>query len=1037
MNTTRHIFPLLAAIALLFTSVRLPAAPDVPAAPDASATPPISIPQPAPIVLPTPPVPVSLAGDWRFKLDRDNVGDSEKWFTTDLTDKIKLPGILQAQGYGDDISTDTPWVLTLGPPWWGEQAKDLVDHFSQPGHVEVPFLSQPPKHYLGLAWYQRDIDIPDDWKDRRVVLFLERAHWQSTVYVDDKQYASNDSLVAPHVTDLGILTPGRHRLTIRMDNRTMMAGTGHLLDAHSISDQLGATWNGIVGRIELTATTPVWIDDAQAFPDLAKKLVHFKIKIGNETGQPGTGTLRVDFDSQAMEYAPIHVEIPQTGDTTANVTWGATGGTAELDVPLTYSGFSWDEFNPILQHMVVSLKGGAADDVRALTFGLREVSLKDKDLLLNGNPINVRATHFGGDFPLTGYPAMDVATWKRIIQTCKDFGLNGMRFHSWCPPEAAFEAADEMGFYLQPECGMWNTFGTPEMTQRLYDESARILQAYGNHPSFIMLSPSNEPGGSYTTITPEWAAAEYKSDPRRLYSAGTGWGRAQQFTDGAQYAAVANGPAGGTLRNTSGWFGKDFSAVVANAHIPILAHEVGQWCAYPDFDVIKEFTGYLKPSNYDIFQYIAQQKGLDSMDKDFAWASGSFQLACYKEEIEANLRTPGLAGFQLLDLHDYLGQGTALIGVLDAFWYPKSYVTAAVFRQFAGPVVPLVRLARRVFTTDDTLTADAEIYNYGETPLPRSMPNWKIVNAGGVTVASGTFDQRDIPIGKNIALGKISADLAKLPAPAAYTLIVGLDFTQIENSWNFWVYPSKISDQVPADVTVTNSWADARTALAAGKKVLFSPSDADLDPTRSPKMANVPVFWNIQMTVRTPGAPAKFDAMLGLYVNAGHPALAEFPTNYFCDWQWTPLVNGVKSVNLDQFNGVKTANLDEAPPDLQPIVWAIDDWNRDFRLGVIFEAWVGDGSETDGRLVVSAIDVVHPTTPGAQQLRRSLLDYMAGDFTPAATLTLEQAGSLWVGGNPVPAGETVPATPAAPAAPGFNPDLNDGTIPAPAPAPGQ
>jgi hypothetical protein len=290
-------------------------------------------------------------------------------------------------------------------------------------------------------------------------------------------------------------------------------------------------------------------------------------------------------------------------------------------------------------------------------------------------------------------------------------------------------------------------------------------------------------------------------------------------------------------------------------------------------------------------------------------------------------------------------------------------------------------------------------------------------------VASDTLDTRDIPIGKNIALGNISASLAKLPAPATYTLIVGLNYTQIENSWNFWVYPSKISDTVPDDVTVTNSWADARTALAAGKKVLFSPRDADLAPTLSPKMANVPVFWNIQMTVRTPGATPKFDAMLGLYVNAGDPALAEFPTNYYCDWQWTPLVNGVKSVNLDK-----------APRELQPIVWAIDDWNRDFRLGVIFDAWIGDGSDTDGRLVVSAIDLVNPTKPGAQQLRRSILDYMAGDFEPAATLTLEQVGNLWVGGNPAAPDGGAPATPASTTPRAFDPDLNDGTIPPPAAA---
>ena len=102
-----------------------------------------------------------LAGEWRFALDRSDVGTNEQWFAKNLPDKIKLPGILQAQGYGDDISTNTPWVLTLGDAWWKIQPASLRDHFSQPGHVEVPFLSQPPKHYLGAAWYQRDIEIPD------------------------------------------------------------------------------------------------------------------------------------------------------------------------------------------------------------------------------------------------------------------------------------------------------------------------------------------------------------------------------------------------------------------------------------------------------------------------------------------------------------------------------------------------------------------------------------------------------------------------------------------------------------------------------------------------------------------------------------------------------------------------------------------------------------------------------------------------------------------------------------------------------------
>jgi hypothetical protein len=655
--------------------------------------------------------PLSLAGDWRFALDRADAGVKEQWFNRNLADRIKLPGILQAQGYGDEITTTTPWVTTLGDAWWKLQPAALRDHFSQPGHVEVPFIAQPPRHYLGAAWYQRDIEIPATGAGRRFVLFLERAHWETTVWVDDRAFAPNHSLVAPHVTDLGSLAPGRHRLSIRVDNRQIVrdpANDGHGVDSHSVSDSLGATWNGIVGRIELSSTGGIWIDDVQAYPDVAKKSVRLKVRIAAPSDRPGTATLAA-------------------GSVSAPISWPAGGVETEITVPLAADAAPWDEFHPNLQHLTVTLKGSGIDESRAVTFGLREVSHDDKTLLVNGRPVNLRTTHSGGDFPLTGYPATDVTSWRRIFQVCKEYGLNGMRFHSWCPPDAAFTAADELGFYLQPECGMWSPFNPGSVyTQLLEDETARLLRAFGNHPSFILLSPSNEPAGRYQQVTPKWAAAWYEKDNRRLYSAGTGWSDPAQVNGGAQYAALVRFGTG-ELRNTSGWFGKDYRAALENVHIPVLAHEVGQWCAYPDFDVIKEFTGYLRPSNYDIFRYIAEQEGVLDQNHAFARASGRFQLACYKEEIEANLRTPGLAGYQLLDLHDYLGQGTALIGLVDAFWKPKSYVTPIEFRRFNNTTVPLARLTRRVFTTAETLGSEVEIYHFGEAPIAKAKPYWQIV----------------------------------------------------------------------------------------------------------------------------------------------------------------------------------------------------------------------------------------------------------------------------------------------------------------------
>ena len=632
-------------------------------------------------------------------------------------------------------------------------------------------------------------------------------------------------------------------------------------------------------------------------------------------------------------------------------------------------------------------------------------------MLLNGRPVNLRLTHSGGDFPLTGSPATDVASWKKIIQVCQDYGLNGIRFHSWCPPEAAFTAADEMGFYLQPECGMWNDFGSPDMQQRLYDETARLLQAFGNHPSFILLSPSNEPR-NYARFTPQWAAAQYAKDNRRLYSAGTGWSDPSQVSGNVQYATlVAFNRA--QLRNTSGWFGRDYRAALENVHVPVLAHEVGQWCAYPDFDVIKKFTGFLRPGNYDIFKYIAEQQGVLDEDHAFAWASGRFQVECYKEEIEANLRTPGLSGFQLLDLHDYLGQGTALIGVVDAFWKPKSYVTRC-------GIPPLRR--------PDRSAGPARQPDFHQRPDSRiGGRNLSLRRKASRPRHTGVEDHRRLrqdgcrrPVGcsrhphrqehspRQAFRGVVEAchtgGVQARGRTERHTGRERLEFLGLSRAG---------AALAPADVLVTNDWSAAVTRLAAGGKVLFLPEAADLDPARSPPMKNVPVFWNIQMTVRPPQNPRpRFDAMLGLLCDTNHLSLSEFPTEMNCDWQWTKLVNNVRSVNL--------AN---APRSLRPIVAAIDDWNRNWRLGVIFECNVGPG-----RLLVSAINLnAEHSDVELLQLRRSLLDYMAGShFKPTATLTTEQARSLWMERSAA----TAPAAPART----FDPDLNDGSTPRPAPA---
>jgi beta-galactosidase len=551
-----------------------------------------------------------------------------------------------------------------------------------------------------------------------------------------------------------------------------------------------------------------------------------------------------------------------------------------------------------------------------------------------------------------------------------------MRFHSWCPPEAAFTAADELGFYFQPEAGMWNEISPgSEMERMMIEETERMIRAYGNHPSFMLLSPSNEPGGRWKESLPKWVERFRREDPRRLYTTGTGWSLIDTPgpVAGADYLAVHR-IGQNMLRRDSGWFGQDYRRSLAGVNVPVVSHEVGQWCAYPSYDVIKKFTGYMRPGNYEIFRDSLASQGLLNKNRDFAWASGRFQLACYKEEIEANLRTPGLSGFQLLDLHDYLGQGTALVGLLDAFWESKGYATAEEFRRFCGPTVPLARLQTRVFTTSDPFNVDVEIAHFGAGQIDNAVTTWRIVNGRNVIVASGELRARTIPLGKNLEAGKILVDLSKLASPAGYKLIIGLRGRSFENDWNFWLYPSRQEVPAPADILVTGSWEQAEARLSEGGKVLFLAHPADLAWT-NPPLDRVPIFWNALMT------PA-WSRMLGLWIDAEHPALAAFPTEVNCDWQWIQIVRNARALNL--------AGL---PRQLQPIVQPIDDWNRNYRLGLIFECKAGPG-----RLMACSADLDNASTPRtvALQLRRSLLEYMTGTkFEPRVAVSLQEMRSLF------------------------------------------
>jgi len=915
---------------------------------------------------------LDLAGAWRFRLDPDDAGETAAWFKETLPETLRLPGSLQEQGFGHDVSVETAWTGGINDRSWFNGARYAP--YRKPGSVKVPFWLQPTKHYVGPAWYQRTVEVPKAWKGRRIVLSLERCHWATTVWVDAAKVGSADSLSVPHVYDLTPhLAPGAHRLTIRVDNR-MHVNVGH--NAHSVTDHTQSNWNGIVGRIELRAGPPVWIDDVQVYPDVAMKDVGVNITIGNATGQAGRADILLD--AVATNTDVPHDPIPHH-DT---VEYGKERFTTVGQVYFSGEDIrTWDEFHPALYRLTVALDAGeAGTDAREVVFGVREIATNGTQFVLNGRPIFLRGTLECCIFPKTGYPPADVAGWKHVIRRCQAHGLNHMRFHSHCPPEAAFIAADELGFTFQVEGPFWAGVGEKEdVDTYVYAETDRIRRAYGNHPSFLLMAYGNEPHGPGRgpKFLGPWVEHCKRTDARHLLTSGSGWPtipesqyhvtprpRIHQWGEGVKDRLNAQPPETAS----------DYRDFVRSHDVPVVSHEIGQWCVYPDLDETAKYTGVLRAKNFEVFSDFLEAAHLGDQARDFLMASGRLQVLCYKEEIESALRTPGFGGFQLLDLHDFPGQGTALVGVLDPFWDSKPYCTPEAYRRFCGPVVPLARMGKRVLTGGGWVSAQLDLANYGPRDLPEAVLAWTLRRPGGKTLVSGACEPARCPRGAVQRCGTILEKLDPVEAPARLELVVRLKGTGAENDWDLWIYPGEVDTAVPKGVHLARDLdqpAEARLRDGGTVFLMLTPDRVRTGPV----LGFSSIFWN---TAWTRGQPPH---TLGLLCDPAHPALARFPTESHTNWQWwDPIHRGAAMV------------LDALPPGLRPIVQVVPDWFAPKRLGLVWEAKVGGG-----RLLVCSVDLEADLArrPAARQLRHSLLAYAASNaFAPKHEVTLEQVRAL-------------------------------------------
>lgn len=902
---------------------------------------------------------------------------------------ISLDMLAQGSDSPLSLSLAGEWNVTLG------DAKE-VKHAMLPGTIDTNHLGFAPSDttetthltrlyaYKGKATYSRTIEIPKQWKKAAVELFLERTK-PTWVYVDGNLVDSCNFISTPQRYILPKLKTGKHQLDIVVDNSRGVPEQVYG-SSHAYTEDTQTNWNGIIGEISLKQV---------------------ELKAG-----------------QKLKSGMVQSESRQ------------------------YSGKVLPCF--------------------------KDFRIEGAHFYADGHPVFLRGKHDAAVWPLTGHVDMTVEGWMKYLGICRAYGINHVRFHSWCPPEAAFVAADSLGIYLQPELPFWGSFDDKDekLMAFLHQEGENILREYGHHPSFRMMALGNELWGSIDKMK-EFVDDFREIAPDKYYTFGSnyylgyqgvkegmdyfttcriggeGWGKYNTHTRGS--FSFADAYDGGIINhfrpNTTmnfdeacdkwaspqPWQRQDVeqTSYKRAAGIPIISHETGQFQTYPDFREIKKYTGVLYPYNFEIFRRRLAAAGMLSQADDFHKASGLWSVKLYKADIEMDLRTKNMAGFQLLDIQDYPGQGSAFVGILDAFMESKGITTANEWHQWCSSVVPLLVTDRFCYDENEMMNAKVQIANYGGESLKGKKLVWKLdyaldenfgddaaPNTGAIIdrfnqpspLAQGeipitTDEEGLIDIGEIHHKMKVMADGfndgngtcldVKIPSRKVI-LTLDIDYGRYDarrhrNTYDLWIYTTeKNLDIYKEGVVITSDLTDeVAKKLEKGAKVLWMPTTSKnfvaFADTISQAGNATPYtvgglfqtdYWNYRMfkTICENNKKTVSPGTLGILTNPKHPIFCDFPTEMHTNWQWFPVIKDSHPLVLDNF-----------AKDDKPIVQVIDNIERNHKLGLVMEWKVGAG-----KLLVCMSDLEKASEyPEGRAFYESVLSYMRSpEFAPQSEITI-------------------------------------------------
>lgn len=923
---------------------------------------------------------ILLNGKWHVVLEDGTTG------------QMDLPGTLDENGIGH---------RDVGANQWHPDA--VLGNAAGEIDKDAPIATRFTRRhtYEGEARISRKITVPDYGTDRLFVL-AERAR-ALRLLVDGEACSvfRQGTLSTPYIFELTGAAPGEHEFTFLSDNSYPGMPKAAIYYSSAATDETQTNWNGILGECSMYTRPQNFIDSLRVYPRAVKK--EEKNKAGGYVLDvcvelaPGAKKVYKDAKIILQSEALAAGELEDTQTLTEIISYSGEGlaeagtdkeenpKTMEIwfrDLPLRENVKLWDEDEGNLYEMAVTLdngmsaedKGGSTAECRT-RFGIRSFGDNGSGrLALNGRAIFLRGEANCAEYPETGHPPMTIPEWKEMLLKYRSYGINFVRFHSHCEPEAAFAAADELGMLLQPELSHWDpkdAFGTEESYRYYRAELVDLLKTYANHPSFVMLTLGNElqAQDEGRERMRELVRTAKRMDPTRLYANGSnafyGEEGCDPESDFYTSQSCKDVVIRGTFSGMRGYLNENYPSAdrtyyEAMAEIrkeyqkPVFSFEVGQFEVLPDFEELESFHGISDPVNLKLIKKRVEERGLLPTWEKYVEATGELSRLAYREEIEAAMRTRELSGISLLGLQDFPGQGTALVGMMNSHLEPKPYDFARPerFREFFQECRILVKLPHYTYEAGERLIAEVEAANFGKRNI-EGVFCWTLAGKKSVS-ENGNCEPAEIK-SKNTVIATGEDTEITICRPGSYTevgsLDIPLDFVEKNtaltlkvrigdsiSAYPIWVY-RKTTPVCPENVYETRAFdVKTREILQNGGRVYLSP-DADKE--------------SLPNSIKT-----------------------QFTTDFHTDWQWWIMATK-RAVIL--------------PHPMKTIITEMDSYAflRPMAQMIEFRC-------LKGKVLLSTMEL-HKSQqyPEVRALQASIYTYLSGEnFEPAEEITEEELSML-------------------------------------------